>query len=101
MALYDGEIAYVDAQIGRLLDWLRTSGLEEDTLVVIVSDHGAGPTSGPRVRLNNMLAEAGLLTWGKGRGGIGTDLISSADRFLRRTLFRSSICTYLSWLMDS
>ncbi len=39
-ALYHEEIEHTDAQVGRLLDWLRASGLEKDTLVVVVSDHG-------------------------------------------------------------
>lgn len=38
--LYDGEVHYVDAQIGRLLDALRARGLLENTLVVITADHG-------------------------------------------------------------
>ena len=38
--LYDGEVAYVDAQIGRLLEGLRAAGLEHDTLVVLTADHG-------------------------------------------------------------
>jgi len=37
---YDGEIAYTDAQIGRLFDALRQSGVLEHTIVVIHSDHG-------------------------------------------------------------
>jgi len=37
---YDGEIAFTDAQLGRLLDWLKASGHEEDTLVAMVADHG-------------------------------------------------------------
>jgi arylsulfatase A-like enzyme/Flp pilus assembly protein TadD len=37
---YAGESAYTDAQVGRLLEFLRDSGLEEDTLVVLLSDHG-------------------------------------------------------------
>ncbi|HXI04140.1 MAG TPA: sulfatase, partial [Candidatus Saccharimonadales bacterium] len=40
VARYDGEIAYADHQIGRLLDGLRSLGLERDTLVVFTSDHG-------------------------------------------------------------
>ena len=40
MALYDGEIAWVDAQIGRLLDALESRGLAEEALVVLTSDHG-------------------------------------------------------------
>lgn len=39
-ALYDGEIAANDAEIGRLLQALRAAGLYEDTLIIIVSDHG-------------------------------------------------------------
>lgn len=37
---YDGEIAYVDAQIGRLLAGLDDQGRLDDTLVVVTADHG-------------------------------------------------------------
>ncbi|MCA9510784.1 MAG: sulfatase, partial [Myxococcales bacterium] len=40
VALYDGEIAWVDAQIARLLDALAARGVRDDTLVVITGDHG-------------------------------------------------------------
>jgi arylsulfatase A-like enzyme len=39
---YDGEIAFVDEQIGRLLEFLRGRGILEDTLIVVVGDHGEG-----------------------------------------------------------
>jgi arylsulfatase A-like enzyme len=39
-ALYRAEVAYTDRQIGRLLDGLREMGLDENTVVLIVSDHG-------------------------------------------------------------
>jgi arylsulfatase A-like enzyme/Flp pilus assembly protein TadD len=38
--LYDGEIAFTDAQVGRVLDWLDERGLNENTVVVVVGDHG-------------------------------------------------------------
>lgn len=38
--LYDGEIAFVDAEIERLLAPLRDAGVLDDTLVVLHSDHG-------------------------------------------------------------
>jgi Sulfatase len=38
--LYDGELAYTDHQIGRLLDWLDKSGRFQDTMIVVMSDHG-------------------------------------------------------------
>jgi arylsulfatase A-like enzyme/tetratricopeptide (TPR) repeat protein len=40
--LYDGEIAFADQQVGRLVSWLRTSGLEGKTVVVVIGDHGEG-----------------------------------------------------------
>lgn len=40
IAAYDGAIAYVDHEIGRLLEGLDRSGLAGNTIVVITSDHG-------------------------------------------------------------
>jgi arylsulfatase A-like enzyme/Tfp pilus assembly protein PilF len=39
---YDGEIAYADAQVQRLLDALRASGQLDRVLVVVAGDHGEG-----------------------------------------------------------
>ena len=39
---YDGEIAFTDAEIGRLLDALDELGLADDTLVILTADHGEG-----------------------------------------------------------
>jgi choline-sulfatase len=39
---YDGEVAFSDAQLGRLLEALRAAAVEERTLVVVLSDHGEG-----------------------------------------------------------
>lgn len=38
--LYDGEIRYVDAQIQRVVQFLREKGLYENTMLIITSDHG-------------------------------------------------------------
>jgi len=38
--LYDGEVAYVDLLVGRLLDQLKQSGEAERTVVVVTADHG-------------------------------------------------------------
>jgi arylsulfatase A-like enzyme len=40
VALYDGEIAWTDMHLGRILDEIDALGLRESTIVVIVSDHG-------------------------------------------------------------
>jgi arylsulfatase A-like enzyme/tetratricopeptide (TPR) repeat protein len=39
---YDGEIAYADSQLGRLLEWLDRTGTRRQTLVLVTSDHGEG-----------------------------------------------------------
>jgi arylsulfatase A-like enzyme len=39
-SLYDGEIAYVDAQLGRVLETLEELGLAESTFVAVTADHG-------------------------------------------------------------
>jgi arylsulfatase A-like enzyme len=39
-SLYDGEIAFTDEAIGRLMAGLRERGLTENTLIVFLADHG-------------------------------------------------------------
>ncbi|MEZ5456613.1 MAG: sulfatase-like hydrolase/transferase [Lysobacteraceae bacterium] len=39
-APYQGEIAYMDQQIGRLLDALRRHKIAEETLIIVTADHG-------------------------------------------------------------
>lgn len=38
--LYDGEIAWVDSQIGRLFAELREKGISDNALIIVTSDHG-------------------------------------------------------------
>ena len=38
--LYDGEIAFADAQMGRLIAFLKAKGLYRNTLIVLAGDHG-------------------------------------------------------------
>jgi len=40
--LYLGEVEAVDAEIGRLLDALRSAGRLDNTLVILTADHGEG-----------------------------------------------------------
>lgn len=40
--LYDGEIAFMDEQIGRCLTWLEKNGLDKNTILILVGDHGEG-----------------------------------------------------------
>lgn len=45
---YYGALSYLDAQFGSILDTLRATGLADDTIVIVTSDHG------------DMLGERGL-----------------------------------------
>lgn len=37
---YDGEVAYVDQELGRLIDNFEKCGLFENTLIILTADHG-------------------------------------------------------------
>ncbi len=39
---YDGELAYVDLWIGKVMEKMRALGRDDDTLVVVAGDHGEG-----------------------------------------------------------
>jgi tetratricopeptide (TPR) repeat protein len=38
--LYDGEIAFADEQVGRIIAYLKAKGLYSNTLIVLTGDHG-------------------------------------------------------------
>jgi len=38
--LHNGEVAYVDYEVGRLLDGISQRGLDDNTIIVLISDHG-------------------------------------------------------------
>jgi arylsulfatase A-like enzyme len=40
MAMYYGMVSNIDHNIGRILNWLDKKGVADDTMVIVVSDHG-------------------------------------------------------------
>lgn len=42
IAKYDAEIHFADQEVGKLLDALAAGGILDDTLVIVVGDHGEG-----------------------------------------------------------
>lgn len=48
VANYDAEIAYVDHEVGRLLDHIEKSGKADRTLLVVTADHGESMTDHDR-----------------------------------------------------
>ncbi len=79
-ALYDSGIRNADRAVGELLDYLRESGLEERTLVLVTSDHGEGlgdedahgePVFGHRHLYDSHLLVPLIGAWPDGRSGGG------------------------------
>lgn len=64
-ALYRAEVAFMDAQVGRLLDGLRRHGLYDEAMIVVVADHGEllgeGGYYGHAGRLDPELVEVPLM----------------------------------------
>jgi predicted AlkP superfamily phosphohydrolase/phosphomutase len=75
----------LDRHIGTLVERLG-----DDGVVLVVSDHGFGPTSSTTIYLNRYLAELGLLTYrpsrAAGLGGLLAQTVRGLDRILRGTL---------------
>lgn len=67
----------IDANIARLL-----ARVPEDTVVMVVSDHGGGPVSKPVLRLNQCLEESGVLAYKRGWNGTGSRWLHRATRRL-------------------
>ena len=58
--VYAGFLSHADHQVGRLLDYLETTGQRENTLIIVVSDNGASGEGGPHGSVNEMLFMNGI-----------------------------------------
>src|SRR5262249_49513638 len=82
---YDGGIAYEDAQIGKLIDWLKRHNAYDNTMIVVTSDHGESFGERNRVGHANSpyqnLLHVGLLIKypGASRRGVETQPVSLID----------------------
>ena len=59
MEVFAGFVTHTDAQIGRLLDLLRQTGVLDDTLVMVLSDNGASAEGSQTGTLNEPAAWLG------------------------------------------
>jgi len=50
MAVYDGGINYVDAQLGKIFEKLDQLGIDDNTIIIVTSDHGEGFKEHGRLR---------------------------------------------------
>jgi arylsulfatase A-like enzyme len=70
-ALYDGEVVLVDKGVGRILAFLREVDLWEDTLIVLMSDHGVflgehGFFKKPPFLFDPLMRSSLIVSWPKG-----------------------------------
>lgn len=76
VANYDAEIAYVDRELGRLMDVIEKSGKADRTLLVVTADHGESMTDHGRYFAHGSIYEHDLrvpmIVWGPGRVPAGT-----------------------------
>ncbi len=87
----------IDGLVGELL-----AILPQETSVIVLSDHGAGPLSSRRIFVNNFLASLGLLRFKDAErpapraGAVSYLALKQADAFLRR-LLPSRLKRWLTW----
>jgi arylsulfatase A-like enzyme len=55
MEVFAGYLSYTDHHIGRLLDYLKTLGELDNTLIMVISDNGASAEGGPTGSVNENL----------------------------------------------
>lgn len=83
--LYDGELAYTDAQLGRLMEAIRRRGRESETLIVVIGDHGeefadhGGFAHGHTLHAELLQVPLILAGPGVSRGSVDTMLVSNID----------------------
>jgi len=86
-AAYHAEVAFMDAEVGRLFDALRQMGVWDEALVVVTADHGEllgeGGYFGHAYRLDPELVEVPLVVkWpGQRQGRRVERLVSGVDLF--------------------
>lgn len=92
---YDGEIAYMDVYVGKILDALEEKGLADKTIIIVAGDHGEG--LGERVELGHGIflyeetVRVPLIFWGK-------KIFTRPDVFEARVRLTDIAPTILSWV---
>ncbi|MGD8327800.1 MAG: sulfatase [Acidobacteriota bacterium] len=83
-ALYDSGVSYTDAAIGRLLRELENLGLEDDTIVILTSDHGEtlgeeGNVGHGYLSNDNLVVPLIIAAPGVGGGSVNPERVRSID----------------------
>jgi arylsulfatase A-like enzyme len=84
--LYDGEVRYLDEQLGLLFDWLKTEGLYDGALIILTGDHGEefqehGGWWHGQTLYQEQIAVPLIIKYPRGvqAGSVVTDLVRSLD----------------------
>jgi arylsulfatase A-like enzyme len=84
--LYNGAIRYMDDWVGRLLERLDQAGILEETLVLVMSDHGENLGEGGLVAhalsLDNRLIHVPLVCCGPGAGDWAINSLGEVPRMV-------------------
>jgi arylsulfatase A-like enzyme len=86
MSQYDGEIAYMDDQLGLLLKMIHALGLDKNSLVIITADHGESLGEhnyffGHSLHLYEDVVHVPLIIGWRGRRGIKRSVVQHVDLF--------------------
>lgn len=83
LASYYGEVAYLDAQVGICVDELRRAGLEQDTMLVFLSEQGAGVPFAKWTCYEAGLRASAIVRWpGRVEAGSSSDALIQYVDFL-------------------
>ena len=63
---YDGEIAYVDEYVGKLLSKVQDLHLQDNTLIFVTGDHGEAFGQAHEVVSHNQYAAQAWMSWPSG-----------------------------------
>lgn len=85
IGLYHEEIAFTDQQIGRVVEYLKESGVADDTLIVVTADHGEeflehGYIGHTRTLYDELIRVPLIVRWGNEiKKGRVVESVSTAD----------------------
>jgi arylsulfatase A-like enzyme len=99
---YDGEIAFMDRELGRLLHELRARGAADRTVTVLVSDHGEGlGEHGERTHAHLVYETTLHVPFIVVPGGLLTTPVVVADRIVATTDIAPTVLDLLGVAADS
>ena len=123
--LYDGELAYVDRELGRFFDHVKAEGLYDSSLIVVTADHGEAfyehgywkhtqtlyeemvrvllivkwPAESPTSRVPNLVSQVDVFPTVLGAVGVESETTWARDlrRYVHGPDTKRSVVSEVSW----